>query len=208
MFIDQLRDEHGVEPICRVLADTPAQIAPSTYYAAKTRPPSQREIRDRDLSEQITRIHRENYGVYGVRKVHAQLRREGVRVAESTVRRLMRRVGLRGICRMKGPRTTKPSPETVRPLDLVNRQFTATGPNELWVADLTYVRTFSGWVYVGFVLEVYSRMIVGWQISTRLYTDLALDALRMGIWRRKRVGHDLAGLIHHSDSKNRGAWSS
>lgn len=115
------------------------------------------------------------------------------------MRRLMRQLGLRGISRAKGPRTTKPAPETGRPLDLVNREFTASRPNELWVADITYVRTFSGWVYVSFVLDVYSRMIVGWQVSTRLYTDLALDALRMGIWRRQRQGHDLAGLIHHSD---------
>ncbi|MFC6330911.1 IS3 family transposase, partial [Alloalcanivorax gelatiniphagus] len=149
--------------------------------------------------ENIARIHKNNYGVYGVRKIHAALRREGERVAESTVRRLMRQLGLRGISRAKGPRTTKPAPETGRPLDLVNRQFIATRPNELWVADITYVRTFSGWVYVAFVLDVYSRMIVGWQVSTRLYTDLALDALRMGIWRRQRAGHDLTGLTHHSD---------
>ncbi len=198
-YIDAHRAEFGVEPICRALEDTPAQIAPSSYYAAKTRPPSERELRDRDLCEKITRIHEDNYGVYGVRKVHAALRREDERVAESTVRRLMRQLGLRGVSRAKSPRTTKPAPETGRPLDLVNRQFVASHPNELWVADITYVRTFSGWVYVAFVLDVYSRMIVGWQVSTRLYTDLALDALRMGIWRRQRAGHDLAGLTHHSD---------
>ncbi|CAG7622917.1 hypothetical protein GCM10027299_25380 [Larkinella ripae] len=198
-YIDAHRAEFGVEPICRALEDTPAQIAPSSYYAAKHRPPSERELRDRDLCENIARIHKNNYGVYGVRKIHAALRREGERVAESTVRRLMRQLGLRGISRAKGPRTTKPAPETGRPLDLVNRQFIATRPNELWVADITYVRTFSGWVYVAFVLDVYSRMIVGWQVSTRLYTDLALDALRMGIWRRQRAGHDLTGLTHHSD---------
>ncbi len=198
-YIDANRTEFGVEPICRALEDTPAQIAPSSYYAAKNRPPSDRELRDHGLCEKIARIHEDNYGVYGVRKIHAALRREGERVAESTVRRLMRQLGLRGISRAKGPRTTKPAPETGRPLDLVNRQFIAARPNELWVADITYVRTFSGWVYVAFVLDVYSRMIVGWQLSTRLYTDLALDALRMGIWRRQRQGHDLAGLTHHSD---------
>lgn len=199
MFIDEHRQEHGVEPICRALEETPAQIAPSTYYAAKTRPPSDRDLRDQELCASITRIHEVNYGVYGVRKVHAALRREGEHVAQCTVRRLMRRLGLRGVLRAKSPRTTKPAPETGRPQDLVNRQFTASKPNELWVADITYVRTFAGWVYVAFVLDVYSRMIVGWQISTRLYTDLALDALRMGIWRRQRAGCDLAGLVHHSD---------
>ena len=198
-YIDAHRAEFGVEPICRALEDTPAQIAPSSYYAARSRPPSARAIRDEELCAAIIRIHDANYGVYGVRKVHAALRREGERVAESTVRRLMRQLGLRGISRAKGPRTTKPAPETDRPLDLVNRKFLASRPNELWVADLTYVRTFSGWVYVAFVLDVYSRMIVGWQVSTRLYTDLALDALRMGIWRREHAGQDLSGLTHHSD---------
>jgi putative transposase len=207
-YIDAHRAEFGVEPICRALEDTPAQIAPSSYYAAKTRPQSARAFRDEGLCAAITRIHEDNYGVYGVRKIHAELRREGQRVAESTVRRLMRQLGLRGIARAKGPKTTKPAPETDRPMDLVKRQFVASRPNELWVADLTYVRTFSGWVYVAFVLDVHSRMIVGWQVSTRLYTDLAVDALSMGIWRREHAGQDIAGLTHHSDSKNRGACSS
>lgn len=198
-YIDAHRAEFGVEPICRALEDTPAQIAPSSYYAAKSRPLCARAVRDEELCAEITRIHEENYGVYGVRKIHAELRREGQRVAESTVRRLMRQLGLRGIARTKGPKTTKPAPETDRPTDLVQRQFVASRPNELWVADLTYVRTFSGWLYVAFVLEVYSRMIVGWQVSTRLYTDLALDALNMGIWRREHAGQDLTGLTHHSD---------
>lgn len=199
MYIDAHKEEYGVEPIITTWKDTPAQIALSSYYAAKKRSPSERELRDRDLCEKIACIHEDNYGVYGVRKIHAALRREGEHVAESTVRRLLRELGLRGISRAKGPRTTKPAPETGRPADLVNRQFLATRPNELWVADITYVRTFTGWVYVAFVLDVYSRMIIGWQVSTRLYTDLALDALRMGIWRRQRQGHDLAGLTHHSD---------
>lgn len=198
-YVDAYRGEYGVESICRVLQDSPAKIAPSSYYAAKTRPPSARSARDAELSALIARIHAENYAVYGVRKIHAALRREGERVAESTVRRLMRSLGLRGISRAKGPRTTKPAPETGRPRDLVNRQFVASRPNELWVADITYVRTFTGWVYVAFVTDVYARYIVGWQCSTRLYTDLALDALRMGIWRRTRQGQDLAGLTHHSD---------
>lgn len=190
---------YGVEPIIKAWKDTPAQIAPSTYYAAKKRPPSKRELRDADLREKITRIHKENYGVYGVRKIHAALGREGEHVANSRVRRLMRELGLRGISRAKGPRTTKPAPQSDRPADLVNRQFTAGRPNELWVADITYVGTHRGWVYVAFVSDVYSRLVVGWQVSTQLYADLALDALRMGIWRRQRHGQDLSGLIHHSD---------
>ncbi|NLA64463.1 MAG: IS3 family transposase [Leucobacter sp.] len=198
-YLDAHRVEYGVEPICRALEGTPGQIAPSSYYAARSRPCSARQTRDQELMPEITRIHAANYGVYGVRKIHAALRREGHRVAESTVRRLMRALGLRGISRAKGPRTTKPAPETDRPIDLVDRVFTASRPNELWVADITYVKTFSGWVYTAFVLDVYSRMIIGWQVSTRLYTDLALDALRMGIWRRERAGCDLAGLKHHSD---------
>jgi putative transposase len=141
-YIDANRAEFGVEPICRALEDTPAQIAPSSYYAARTRPLSARARRDEELCSAITRIHEENYGVYGVRKIHAELRREGQRVAESTVRRLMRQLGLRGIARTKGPKTTKPAPETDRPTDLVKRQFVASRPNELWVADLTYVRTW------------------------------------------------------------------
>jgi len=189
----------GGDHFCRALEDTPAQIAPSSYYAAKSRLLCARAVRDEELCAAITRIHEANYGVDGVRKIHAELRREGRRVAESTVRRLMRQLGLRGISRAKGPKTTKPAPETDRPTDLVQRQFVASHPNELWVADLTYVRTFSGWVYVAFVLDVYSRMIVGWQVSTRLYTDLALDALSMGIWRREHAGQDLTGLTHHSD---------
>jgi putative transposase len=198
-FVDEYRHEHGVEPICRALEDTPAQIAPSTYYAARARPPSDRDVRDEYLTERIRTIHADNYGVYGVRKIRAALRREGERVAESTVRRLMRAEGLRGISRRKGPRTTKPAAETGRPLDLVNREFVASRPNELWVADITYVHTFSGWVYVAFVTDVFSRLVVGWQVSTRLYTDLALDALQMGIWRRQHAGDDLTGLVHHSD---------
>jgi len=137
--------------------------------------------------------------VYGIRKIHAELNRTGTQVAQCTVERLCRQLGIRGTVRGTFPRTTKPAPETGRPGDLVNRDFTADAPNELWVADLTYVRTGAGWVYVAFVLDVFSRMIVGWQTSTRMYTDLALDALHMGLWNRKRAGHAVAGLKHHSD---------
>ncbi|WP_433549051.1 IS3 family transposase [Streptomyces sp. CA-294286] len=198
-YIDQYKDRFGVQPICDVLAETDAPIVPSTYYAAHTRPPSARSRRDEHLTEKIRRVHTDNYGVYGARKVHAALVRENVTVARCTVERLMRQAGLRGVIRAKSPRTTRPAPETGRPADLVERQFTATAPNQLWVADITYVKTFSGWVYAAFVIDVFSRMVVGWQAATSLYTELALDALEMAIWRRRRTGGDLAGLIHHSD---------
>lgn len=198
-FVDSQKDEHGVQPVLRVLEGTPAEIAPSTYYAHKTRPPSVRQVRDEIVAGEIRRVHAANFGVYGARKVWHELHREGHTVARCTVERLMRAEGLRGVTRDKSPRTTKPAAETERPADLVKRDFTASRPNQLWVADLTYVRTMSGWVYVSFVMDVYSRMIVGWQVSTSLYTELALDALAMGIWRRKHVGQDVTGLVHHSD---------
>lgn len=198
-FVDSHQEEYGVQPILQALEDTPAQIAPSTYYAAKTRPVSPRSRRDAVLIEMIKQVHAENYGVYGARKIWHELQRRGVRVARCTVERLMREIGLRGLLRDKSPRTTRPAAETDRPRDLVKRDFTATAPNQLWVADLTYVRTAVGWVYAAFVLDVYSRMIVGWQVSTSLYTDLALDALKLAIWRRQNQGADLQGLVHHSD---------
>jgi putative transposase len=198
-FIDENKLEHGVEPICRVLAEAGAKIAPSSYYASKSRLPSARSVTDAATTEVIERVHGDNYGVYGVRKMHAELRRHGHPVARCTVARLMRRTGLRGISRAKGPRTTVPGtgPDT-RP-DLVDRAFTATGPDQLWVADITYCRTFSGWVYAAFIIDVHSRRVVGWQLSKSLRTDLALDALEMGLWTRRRAGRDVGGLIHHSD---------
>jgi putative transposase len=198
-FVDSQKEQHGVQSVLRALHDTPAEIAPSTYYAVKTRPASARSRRDDELIEMIRRIHAENYGVYGARKIWHELQRRGVRVARCTVERLMRQIGLRGLLRDKSPRTTRPAAETDWPRDLVKRDFTAGGPNQLWVADLTYVRTSVGWVYAAFVLDVYSRMIVGWQVATSLYTDLALDALKMAIWRRDNQGADLQGLVHHSD---------
>ncbi|WP_240937878.1 IS3 family transposase [Nocardioides sp. JQ2195] len=199
-YIDQHRDRLGVEPICEVLRDAGVQIAPSTYYAAKTRPPSARSIRDAELVTDIKVAHKANLGVYGARKIHAELNREGIPVARCTVERLMRAEGLRGIPREKTRRTTiGDGAETERPEDLVKRKFIATAPNQLWVADLTYVRTHSGWVYAAFILDVFSRMVVGWQVSTSLRTDLALDALDMGLWSRQRAGQDVTGLIHHSD---------
>ncbi|MBB4685718.1 putative transposase [Amycolatopsis jiangsuensis] len=188
----------GVESICAVLNDAGVQIAPRTYWAAKKRAPSKRAARDAELLTEIERVFRENYGVYGARKIHAQLNREGIRVARCTVERLMRQKGLQGLRRGKRPRTTiaAASPSSA---DLVDRRFTADRPNQLWVADITYIRTFSGWVYAAFVIDVFSRMVVGWQVSTSLHTNLALDALEMGIWARKRAGQDVTGLVHHSD---------
>jgi len=190
----------GVEPICVVLREAGVQIAPSTYYAAKTRPASARAIRDAELVEDIRVAHKANLGVYGARKIHAALNREGIPVARCTVERLMRTEGLRGIRRGNRRRTTiADGAETERPEDLVKRRFVAEAPNQLWVADLTYVRTHSGWVYAAFVIDVFSRMVVGWQVSTSLRTDLALDALDMGLWARQRAGQDVTGLTHHSD---------
>jgi len=193
-FIDTYRETFGVEPICAA-----AGIAPSTYYAAKSRPPSRRSLTDAAMTVEIGRVHRENYSVYGIRKVYAQLRREGYPVARCTVARLMKAAGLRGVRRSVSVRTTQPSTGPDERGDLVERSFTAQAPNRLWVADITYVRTFSGWVYAAFVLDVFSRRIVGWQIADNLRTELALDALNMGIWIRQRAGQDISGLIHHSD---------
>ncbi len=203
-YIERYKNVFGVEPICTALTSAEVPIAPSTFYAARTRPPSARAVRDGDLKPVIARVHKENYSVYGIRKMHAQLNREQVlagcrSVALCTTARLMKDLGLRGISRAKRPRTTVPGtgPDT-RP-DLVERTFTAEGPDRLWVADITYVRTFAGWVYCAFILDVFSRRVVGWQVSTSLRTDLALDALNMGLWTRHHDGHDTSALVHHSD---------
>jgi hypothetical protein len=145
---------------------------------------------------EVRRVFEENYAVYGADKVWTQLNREGIPIARCTVERLMRAEGLRGAVRGKTwTRTTFPGAD--RPADLVDREFAAPAPNRLWVADLTYVKTHAGWVYVAFIIDVYSRFIVGWQASRSLRTDLALDALEMAMWARR--GHDLTGLVHHSD---------
>jgi putative transposase len=191
-FIEERSSEFGVEPMCRVLP-----VAPSTYYARKSRPLSARAVRDQALTEEIRRIHAGNYGVYGARKVWHQLNREGMPVARCTVERLMRTAGLHGVIRGRTWKTTTPDATTPLPADLVDRRFTAPAPDRLWVADLTYVRTWSGFVYVAFVVDAYSRMILGWQTSTSLRADLALDALEMALWRRQKK--DITGLVHHSD---------
>lgn len=192
-FIAEHKGRWGVEPICRAL-----QVAPSSYYAAIRRPSSARRRRDEALKEEIRRVWDEHRRVYGADKVWAQLRREAIPVARCTVERLMRQLGLRGVVRGRtGVRTTIGDDASSRPLDLVARQFRAPAPNRLWVADLTYVKTHSGWVYVAFVVDVCSRSVVGWQASRSLRTDLALDALEMALWARRTK--ELTGLIHHSD---------
>ena len=194
-FIDEHRETYGVEPICAQLP-----IAPSVYYEAKAREKDPRRnparvARDAELREAIERVWKENFGVYGARKVWLQLNREGVRVARCTVARLMRRMGLRGVVRGRKTWTTIPADLAERPRDLVQRQFQASGPNRLWVADLTYVVTWRGFVYVAFVIDVFSRKIVGWRVSSSLRSDLALDALEQALHDRK----DLENLVHHSD---------
>jgi putative transposase len=192
-FISAHRERWGVEPICRVL-----QVAPSTYYAAVSRPLSTRRRRDERLKLEISRVHRDNFGVYGIEKVWRQLNREGTRVGRDRVARLMDELDIEGAVRGKRKRiTTWPAELDTRPADLVERNFTAAAPNRLWVADLTYVATWTGFVYVAFITDVFSRCIVGWRVANSLHSDLALDALEMAIWRRQR--QDLTGLIHHSD---------
>jgi len=191
-YIDAHRDTFGVEPICQVL-----EIAPSTYYAARTRGPSARTLRDETLKVDIARVHTTNFEVYGVRKVWHQLRREDVDVGRDRVGRLMDDLGLHGATRSRRVRTTFPAAVADRPADLVERDFSASAPDRLWVAELTYVWTRAGFCYTSFIIDAFSRRIVGWRVSSSLRTDLALDALEMAIFSRGR--DDLAGLIHHSD---------
>ena len=191
-FIDAQRVSFGVEPICQVL-----EIAPSSYYAARSRPPSARSLRDAALQADIGRLHRDNYAVYGARKLWHALRREGTAVGRDQVARVMRGLGLAGAVRGKVKRTTVSSELSPRPADLVERVFSAPAPNRLWLADITYVSTWSGFCYTAFVIDAFSRKIVGWRVSSSLRAELALDALEMAIWSRR--SDDLAGLVHHSD---------
>ncbi|MCW2688738.1 MAG: putative transposase [Mycobacterium sp.] len=190
----------GVEPICRVLSEHGCKIATSTYYAAKKRLPSARAVRDAELDEQIQRIHADNYGVYRARKVWKQLQREGHRVARCTVERRMKALGLQGVRRGKKIRTTVGDESHERAGDLVRRNFTAQAPNHTWVADFTYVAAWCGILYIAFVVDVFSRAIVGWAASLNKQTTLVLDALDMALWRRERAGHKPGwGLVHHGD---------
>jgi transposase InsO family protein len=195
-FIDENKEEHGVEPICQMLP-----IASSTYYEQKARQANpalipHRHIRDAELKVEIQRVWDENKCVYGAFKVWTQLNRENIPVARCTVERLMRDMGLRGTVRgHRWIKTTESEEGAERPSDLVNRDFTATRPNQLWVSDFTYVATWRGFVYVAFVIDVFSRMIVGWRVSTSMKTDLVLDALEQALWARETKDE----LVHHSD---------
>ncbi len=187
---------YGVEPICEVLP-----IAPATYYEHRARKVDpdrrpERAKRDDELRLEIERVWKENLSVYGAEKVWRQLRREAVVAARCTVERLMRGLGLRGAVRGGAFKITTTADESVlRPPDLVERDFRASRPNQLWVADLTYVATWAGFVYVAFVIDVFSRAIVGWRVSSSLRSDLALDALEQALHARRGT----EGLVHHSD---------
>lgn len=191
-YIEGHKGRFGVEPICRELP-----IAPSTYYAARDRAPSAREVRDAELKPEILKTWKDNYRVYGARKVWKALGRQGVAVGRDRVARLMAALGIAGVVRGKRGRTTKPDPAASRAPDLVGRDFTAARPNETGVADFTQVPTWAGVVYVAFVIDVFSRFVVGWRAATTMRTELVLDALEMAIWQR---GGELHGLVAHSDA--------
>jgi putative transposase len=194
-FIDEHRAQYGVEPIC-----TQLPIAPSVYYEQKAQETKPERVpprvqRDIAMSGQIQRVYEENFKVYGARKVWRQLGREDIGIARCTVERLMRSLGLQGVRRGKWCRTTIADTATNRPADLVQRQFKAARPNQLWVADFTYVATWTGFVYVAFVIDVFARRVIGWRVARSMQTDLVLDALEQAIWSRSKID----GVVHHSD---------
>ena len=196
-FIDDHREAYGIEPICKVLP-----IAPSTYHAhvAQRIDASKRSARARReavMKLEVQRVFAENFGVYGARKVWRQLRREGFVVARCTVEQLMARLGLQGVIRGKPVRTTISDKSAPCPLDHVNRQFHAPRPNALWVSDFTYVATWTGFVYVAFVIDAYARRIVGWRVSRTAHAGFVLDALEQALYERRPCMS--AGLVHHSD---------
>ena len=191
-FIDEHKDAYGIESICSELP-----IAVSTYYAAKSRPPSKRQIEDERLLPQVRRVFDANYQVYGRRKIHAQLNREGIEIGRDRCERLMKQAGIQGVVRGRKPRTTVPDRSSPRAPDLVDRNWEVSAPNRVWATDFTYVRTWASMVYVAFVIDVYSRRIVGWRVATSMKTDLVLDALEHAIWTRNER---LDGLIAHSDA--------
>ncbi|MFE9446724.1 IS3 family transposase [Streptomyces sp. NPDC006602] len=204
-FIDEHRDRFGgVEPICRTLTEHDCKIAPSTYYAYKKRleTPSARSVRDEEIKERIQEVYTSNYRVYGARKIWRELNRQGHAVARCTVERLMRELGITGAVRGRKVITTITDPAAERAPDLLDRDFVASAPNRCWVADFTHVATWNGVVYVAFVVDTFSRRIVGWSASTSKETKLVLDALEMALWQRDRDGfpHVQGELIHHSDA--------
>jgi transposase InsO family protein len=192
-MIEKFGDRFGVEPICRVLGYASA----STYYARRGRPRSARAGRDEQLLAEIYRVRAGFAAVYGARRTWLALRRAGVEVARCTVERLMRAAGLAGVQRGRKARTTTPDAAAARPGDLVNRQFVAERPNQLWLSDITYLPTRAGFVYVAFVQDCFSRMIVGWQTADHLRTELPLDALNMALHNRHSAG---GSTVHHSDA--------
>ncbi|MFE7217099.1 IS3 family transposase [Streptomyces sp. NPDC057611] len=204
-FIDEHRDRFGgVEPICRTLTEHDCKIAPSTYYAHNKRleTPSARSVRDKELKERIQEVYTSNYRVYGARKVWRELNRQGHAVARCTVERLMRELGIQGAVRGKRVITTIPGGQAERAPDLVDRDFVAGAPNRCWVADFTHVKTWSDTAYVAFVVDTFSRRIVGWSAATMKETVFVLDALEMAVWQRDRDQHPIRSgeLIHHSDA--------
>jgi putative transposase len=192
VFIDEHRDEFGVEPICATL-----QVAPSTYYAAKNRVPPARAIRDAVMMPILLTIWVANRKLYGAHKLWKAARRAGHDIGRDQTARLMRQLGIEGVRRQRRVRTTRPDKDAARHPDLVKRQFTATAANQLWVVDLTYVATWSGMAYVCFITDAFSRMIVGWRVATHMRTTMVLDALEMARWSR---GTRLEGLVAHSDA--------
>jgi putative transposase len=196
-FIDDNREEFGVEPICTVLRSAGVSVAPSTYYAAKSRGPSQRAQRDAVLGPALVQLWKDNYCVYGAHKLWKTARRAGHDVGRDQVARLMRAAGIEGVRRGKRVRTTKPDPGAGRHPDLVNRNFTATAPNQLWVTDLTYVPTWAGVAYVCFITDAFGRMIVGWRVASNMRTTMVLDAIEMARWSR---GNTFPGLTRHCDA--------
>ena len=197
-FIDANKDDRfdgrrlGVEPICKVL-----QVASSTYYAARNRQPSARSVREGELIPELVELWEHNFRVYGARKLWKAARRAGLDVGRDQTARLMRIAGIHGVSRSRRVRTTRPDPAAVRHPDLVKRNFTATSVNQLWVTDLTYVATWAGMAYVCFITDAYSRMIVGWRVSSNMRTAMVLDAIEMARWSR---GHKHPGLRCHSDA--------
>lgn len=196
-YVDTFKDRFGVEAICRILRATECGFLTSRgYRAAKHRPASARAIRDDILGAEIARLHAENYGVYGVRKMHALMRRQGWVIGRDQTGRIMRSFGLEGARRSRRVFTTRSNPTAPRPADLVRRTFRATAPCRLWVSDITYVATWSGFAYVAFITDVFSRRIVGWNVSASLRTEASpLPALEMAAW----LSGNITGLIHHSD---------
>ncbi len=208
-FIDAHRDQFGVELICRILrAAIPGFLTARGCRAARVRPASDREIRGEQLIADLRTVYKKNFSVYGVKKMHAAMKRRGWQVGREQTRRLMRKAGLRGVQRGKPVFTTVTDPADQRPADLVNREFTAAAPNRLWVADITFVRTWQGFCYTAFVTDVCTRKIVGWAVSTTMRTeDLPLQAFNHAVWQSHS---DLSELVHHSDRGSQGGfnWSS